>query len=95
MDPVQWILDHGEKVGLVTGLGLIIVALVVGWLVTGREYKKAVTDCNEHKEERKKSIERLEQSLALVADLTANNRQVLQVLEQLKDFMQEAREKEQ
>jgi hypothetical protein len=48
MDPISWILEHCEKIGIVTlalvvSMGLLVALLKPEpWLVTGKEYRRAL-----------------------------------------------------
>jgi len=63
IDPVQWLMLHAEKIGLLTVAGGIILSLIKGWIVTGREYQKAIADCEYHKSAHARLQEQLERSL--------------------------------
>lgn len=71
MDPFQWIVANAEKVSLLTVASGIILAFFKGWIVTGREYKKAIADCEYHKEAHERLQEKLERALE-VSSVMAN-----------------------
>lgn len=63
MDPIAWVISNVEKLSLLTVAGLIILSLFKGWIVTGREYGRAIIEGEFHKAAHQRIQERLEQSL--------------------------------
>jgi hypothetical protein len=41
----SWLLENSERIGVVGLLAFNVVALLQGWVVTGREYRSAKSEC--------------------------------------------------
>jgi hypothetical protein len=78
MDPVQWFLSNVEKLSLLTVAGGIILSFFKGWIVTGREYKKIIADCDYHRNAHERLQEKLERTLEITSTMASISKNVVE-----------------
>lgn len=77
MDPFQWVIANAEKISLLTVAAGIILSFFKGWIVTGREYRKAIADCEYHKQAHERLQEKLERSLEVSSMMATVSKKVV------------------
>ena len=74
MDPITWLWNNAEKVGVVFLLGLGLLAFVKGWVVTKREHDRVIKDCETHREMNQRLLDKLERAVTVAEVVTVKKR---------------------
>jgi hypothetical protein len=64
-----WLLEHGEKIGLITTLFTLLFCWIKGWIVAGWTYKQAIKDCDYWKDTSQRLIGNMERTLNVTESL--------------------------